>query len=118
MFAHDVFTPRHYVMAICLTLSYFMARHYNIMTSSQVEGIQGTTLKSFPIESYFSQVQDFLYSTMNAISELWQSYGALEAHVTSMQLGTTTLDEYPVNHLLLLNQLRGPDKEENREAYA
>ena len=88
------------------------------MTSSQVEGIQGTTLKSFPIESYFSQVQDFLYSTMNAISELWQSYGALEAHVTSMQLGTTTLDEYPVNHLLLLNQLRGPDKEENREAYA
>ena len=64
MFAHDMFASRHYVMAICLTLSYFFASHYifmahnnDPMTSAQADGIQGNTPRAVgPIELYSLQI--------------------------------------------------------------
>ena len=79
-------------MVICLTPSYLFTNHYifmahnnDSMTSSQAEGIQGNTPGEIPIESYFLQIQKFLNSTLNEISKLRQSHGALEARVISMQ---------------------------------
>ena len=117
MFAHDVFTPRHYVMAICLTLSYFMARHYNIMTSSQVEAIQGNThIGPIPIESYFVQIKNLLNSTLNEISALRQSHSALEARVISMQLNTNKPDERQGEPSFVIKLFTGEKKERTKEA--
>ena len=55
------------------------------MASSKAEGIQGTTPRAIPIESFFLTNTKFLNSTLNEISELRQPHGALEAWVISMQ---------------------------------
>ena len=80
-----------------------MAHNNDPMTSSQVEAIQGNTLGAILIESYFLQIQNFLNSTLNKISALRQSHGALEAWVISMQCNTNKLDEHQGERSFVIN---------------
>ena len=70
-----------------------MAHNHGSMISSQAEAIQGNTLGAIPIETYFLQIQNFLNSTLNEISAIRQSHGALEAWGISMQLDMNKPDE-------------------------
>ena len=60
MFVHDMFASQHYVMAICLTLSYFFTRYYiltahnnDLMTFFQIEAIQENTLGQSQLSRIF-----------------------------------------------------------------
>ena len=93
---------------ISLLDNYIFMAHNNDhpMASSHAEGIQGNTHGVISIESYVLQIQRFLNSTLNEISELQQSHGALEVRFISMQQDSNRLNDVKVNHHLSSSRLR------------
>ena len=118
-----MFTSRHDVMTISLTLSYFfarnnhsMAQNNNPMSSAQAERSQGNPHGPMSIESYFLQIQNFPSSTTHKMSELRQSQRALEAHLISLQSETNRPDERQGEPSFVVKPFTGEKKERTEEA--
>ena len=110
-------------MTICLTLSYFFARNNHSMAqnndpmpSAQAERTQGNPPGTMSIEAYILQVQHFLSSTAQQLTEFRQSQSALEARVISLQNEINRPDERQGEPSFVVKPFTGDKKERTEEA--
>ena len=123
MFAHDMFTSRHDVMTICLTLPYFFSRNYHYMahnndpmTSTQAVGIQGNPPRPSPIDSCILQIHNVLNSTLHKIAAFRKSHSALEARVISIENDTNIPDQHQGELSFVVKPFTGKEEERTNEA--